>query len=60
MKTVYVQHLLKVLIEEFEDVEFMLHTLEAESPSKKDSERIRMLLDQLGKRNAKLLDRFGV
>lgn len=58
MKTVYVQHLLKVLLEEYEDIDYMLDTLESEKPNKKDSEKIRALLSKLGRQNDKLLTRF--
>ena len=58
MKTVYVQHLLKVLLEEYEDIDYMLETLQAEQPSKRDSEKIRELLNRLNQQNEKLLTRF--
>lgn len=58
MKTVYVQHLLKVLLEEYEDIDYMLDTLESEKPNKRDAEKIRALLSKLGQQNEKLLTRF--
>lgn len=58
MKTVYVQHLLKVLLEEYEDIDYMLDTLQSEKPSEKDAARIRRLLNELGHHNQKLLTRF--
>lgn len=58
MKTVYVQHLLKVLLEEYEDIDYMLETLQSEKPSAKDAARIRRLLNELGQHNQKLLTRF--
>lgn len=58
MKTVYVQHLLKVLLEEYEDIDYMLDTLQSEKPSSKEAARIRRLLNQLNSQNEKLLTRF--
>lgn len=58
MKTVYVQHLLKVLLEEYEDIDYMLDTLESEKPNQHDAEKIRLLLSKLGRQNEKLLTRF--
>lgn len=58
MKTVYVQHLLKVLLEEYEDIDYMLDALESEKPSARDAEKIRSLLGKLGRQNEKLLTRF--
>ncbi len=58
MKTVYVQHLLKVLLEEYEDIDYMLETLESEKPNQQDAEKIRGLLSKLGRQNEKLLTRF--
>jgi hypothetical protein len=58
MKTVYVQHLLKVLLEEYEDIDYMLETLQAEKPTRRDSEKIKRLLNELGQQNKKLLTRF--
>lgn len=58
MKTVYVQHLLKVLLEEYEDIDYMLESLAAEKPTRRDSEKIRRLLNQLSQENSKLLSRF--
>ncbi|MDZ4247933.1 MAG: hypothetical protein U1D32_01495 [Patescibacteria group bacterium] len=59
MKTVYVQHLLKVLLEEYEDIDYMLEALAAEKPTRRDSQKIRHLLSQLSQENDKLLSRFG-
>jgi hypothetical protein len=58
MKTVYVQHLLKVLLEEYEDIDYMLEALAAEKPNRRDSQKIRRLLSQLSQENDKLLSRF--
>ncbi|MDP4000250.1 MAG: hypothetical protein Q8Q11_02355 [bacterium] len=58
MKTVYVQHLLKVLLEEYEDIDYMLEALAAEKPNRRDSQKIRHLLSQLSQENDKLLSRF--
>ncbi|MSU76232.1 hypothetical protein EXS54_02050 [Patescibacteria group bacterium] len=58
MKTVYVQHLLKVLLEEYEDIDYMLDTLQSEKPSSKEAARIRRLLNELGQQNKKLQTRF--
>lgn len=58
MKTIYVQHLLKVLLEEYEDIDYMLETLAAEKPNRRDSEKIRRLLNKLSQQNNKLLSRF--
>ena len=58
MKTVYVQHLLKVLLEEYEDIDYMLEALAAEKPNHRDSQKIRRLLSQLSQENDKLLSRF--
>ncbi|MEX2043593.1 MAG: hypothetical protein WD926_01720 [Patescibacteria group bacterium] len=58
MKTVYVQHLLKVLLEEYEDIDYMLEALAAEKPTQRDSRKIRQLLSQLSQENDKLLARF--
>lgn len=58
MKTVYVQHLLKVLLEEYEDIDYMLETLQAERPNKREAEKIRVLLNRLSRQNQKLLTRF--
>ena len=58
MKTVYVQHLLKVLLEEYEDIDYMLEALAAERPNQRDSQKIRRLLSQLSQENDKLLSRF--
>lgn len=58
MKTVYVQHLLKVLLEEYEDIDYMLEALAAEKPTQRDSQKIRQLLSQLSQENDKLLARF--
>lgn len=59
MKPLYVQHLLKVLLEEYEDIEFMLDSLAGQQPSRRESEKIRALLSQLSQENDKLLDRFS-
>ena len=59
MKPLYVQHLLKVLLEEYEDIEFMLDALSNQQPSRRESEKIRALLSQLSQENDKLLTRFG-
>lgn len=59
MKPLYVQHLLKVLLEEYEDIEFMLENLESQAPSHRDHEKIRHLLSQLSEENNKLLGRFS-
>ncbi|HEY8108641.1 MAG TPA: hypothetical protein VIF43_01375 [Patescibacteria group bacterium] len=58
MKTVYVQHLLKVLLEEYEDIDYMLEALAAEKPNRRDAQKIRRLLSQLSQENDKLLSRF--
>ncbi len=58
MKTIYVQHLLKVLLEEYEDIDYMLETLAAEKPNRRESEKIRRLLSRLSRQNEKLLHRF--
>lgn len=58
MKTVYVQHLLKVLLEEYEDIDYMLEALAAEKPNRRDSQKIHHLLSQLSQENDKLLSRF--
>lgn len=58
MKTVYVQHLLKVLLEEYEDIEYMLEALAADKPNRRDADKIRRLLNQLSQENDKLLSRF--
>jgi hypothetical protein len=58
MKTVYVQHLLKVLLEEYEDIDYMLESLAAEKPTRRDSEKIKRLLNKLSQENSKLLSRF--
>ena len=58
MKTVYVQHLLKVLLEEYEDIDYMLESLANDRPNKRESEKIRKLLNRLSQQNEKLLDRF--
>ena len=58
MKPIYVQHLLQVLLEEYEDIDYMLTTLESERPSRRDQEKIRLLLSQLDLENHKLLDKF--
>ena len=59
MKPVYVQHLLKVLLDEYEDIEFMLDAIDAKTARKADAARIRALLGDLQARNEKLLDHFG-
>lgn len=59
MKPIYVQHLLKVLLEEYEDIDYMLEALAAEKPNRRDAEKIRQLLKLLGKQNEKLLTRFN-
>ncbi|MEX2209696.1 MAG: hypothetical protein WD603_03260 [Patescibacteria group bacterium] len=58
MKTIYVQHLLKVLLEEYEDIDYMLETVAAENPTRRESEKIRRLLNRLSQQNEKLLHRF--
>lgn len=58
MQPVYVQQLLKVLIEEYEDIDYMLETFAEEQPSKRDREQIRNLLSKLNDRNERLLSRF--
>ncbi len=56
MQPLYVQQLLKVLIEEYEDIDFMLSALD--STSKRDAESIRQLLTVLGTKNRALIARF--
>lgn len=56
MQPLYVQQLLKVLIEEYEDIDFMLSTLD--STSKRDAESIRQLLTVLGTKNRALMAHF--
>lgn len=58
MKPLYVQQLLKVLLEEYEDVGFLLERLEQQQTTRRESEKIRALLAQLSLENGKLLDRF--
>ncbi len=58
MKPVYVQHLLKVLLEEYQDIDYMLDTMVATGPTRRDNEKIRRLLSQLSQENDKLLDKF--
>lgn len=59
MKPLYVQHLLKVLLEEYEDLDFMLQNLDSQPRSRRDTEKIRTLLSQLSQENEKLLHRFS-
>ena len=59
MKPLYVQQLLKVLLEEYEDVGFLLDRLDGQQTSRRESEKIRALLAQLAMENDKLLDRFN-
>lgn len=58
MTTVYIQHLLKVLLEEYQDIEYMLDRLEKQHPTRRDSERIHQLLSKLNQQNTKLLGRY--
>lgn len=58
MKPVYVQHLLKVLLEEYQDIDYMLDTMVATHPSRQENEKVRRLLSQLSYENDKLLDKF--
>lgn len=59
MKPLYVQHLLKVLLEEYQDIDYMLQSMESTKPSRRDNEKIRSLLSDLSRENEKLLHRFG-
>jgi hypothetical protein len=59
MKPLYVQHLLKVLLEEYEDLDFMLRSLDSQPHNRRETEKIRRLLSQLAQENDKLLHRFG-
>jgi hypothetical protein len=59
MKPVYVQQLLKVLLEEYEDIDFMLANVLADKPNPRESAKIRRLLNQLSQENEKLLSRIN-
>ncbi len=56
MKPIYIQHLLSVLLEEFEDLDYMLESLP--KASRRDKAKIQNLLSQLYDQNGRLLQRF--
>lgn len=59
MKPVYVQQLLKVLLEEYEDIDYMLESLAASGATKRENANIRRLLTKLSQQNDRLLTKFG-
>lgn len=58
MKPLYIQRLLTVMLEEYEDIEYMLSTLEAETATPQESRKIRALLKNLDEQNHRLLERL--
>lgn len=56
MQPVYIQHLLKVLLEEYEDIDFLLESIDG--ASKRDTQKIKRLLERLNVQNDRLLTRF--
>lgn len=59
MKPIYVQQLLKVLIEEYEDIDYMLDSLASGNLNKRESEKITRLLTKLSQQNNLLLTKYG-
>lgn len=58
MNPVYIQRLLTVLLEEYEDVDYMLSSIDMKKSNWRKNEEIRGLLERLDKENHRLLDQF--
>ncbi len=57
MNPLYIQRLLSVLLEEYQDIDYMLGSMEG--ISLKDDKQIRQLLNQLDRENHRLIERLA-
>lgn len=58
MNPIYIQRLLAVLLEEYEDVDYMLSSIDLKKGNWRKNKEIRALLQRLDKENHRLLDQF--